>query len=242
MLCTHTTRPMKQLYSTMIHQSFHLLFASIFACGLLAVRIWFSREPTYVFLTWNLFLAWMPHVLSGLAAYAHQRRRWGMLLLLGGLWLLFFPNAPYILTDFLHLTQRAPIPLWYDMLLLAAFSWSGIFLALASLSTMHGIVKRHSGQVGGWLFAGATLVLGGLGVYVGRFLRWNSWDVFLSPTAVLADVAVRLLHPLAHRQTYAVTVLFSAFLFICYLTLAPAHLRDAAEHENCLTGGRIAIK
>jgi len=226
----------------MIHQSFQLLFASIFACGLLVVRIWFSREPTYVFLTWNLFLAWLPHVLSGLAAYAHRRNRWGMLLLLGGLWLLFFPNAPYILTDFLHLTQRAPIPLWYDMLLLAAFSWSGIFLALASLSTMHCIVRRHSGQVGGWLFACATLVLGGLGVYVGRFLRWNSWDVFLSPTAVLADVAGRLLHPLAHRQTYAVTILFSAFLFICYLTLAPACHRDAAEHENCLTGGRIAIK
>ena len=205
-----------------------LLFSSGFACSLLVVRIWFSREPIYVFLTWNLFLAWLPYVLSGLASCAHRRRRWGMLLLFSGGWLLFFPNAPYILTDFLHLVQRGPVPLWYDVLLLVAFSWTGVFLALTSLSTMHEIVKRYGGRIGGWLFAGAALVLGSLGVYLGRFLRWNSWDVFFSLTAVLADVAVRLLHPLAHRQAYAVTVFLSAFLFVCYLTLASGRHRDAA--------------
>jgi uncharacterized membrane protein len=222
------TCSIKQLCLTPMRQSFQLLFSSGFAGSLLTVRIAFSRDLTYRFLAWNLFLAWLPYVLSGLAAYAHRRRRWGMLLLLGGLWLLFFPNAPYILTDFLHLAPRGSIPVWYDVLLLAAFSWTGIMLALISLSTMQAIVKQHSGQVGGWIFASSTLVLGSLGVYLGRFLRWNSWDVFFSPTAVLVDVGGRLLHPLAHRQIYAVTILFSTFLFICYLTLIPARHREVA--------------
>jgi len=226
MIGVHSTRSAQPLHPTLIRRSIQLLFSSGFAVSLLIVRIAFSRELTYRFLAWNLFLAWLPYILGELAAYAYRRRHWGMLLSFGGLWLLFFPNAPYILTDFLHLIQRAPIPLWYDLLLLATFSWTGVSLALTSLATMHAIVGEHGGWIGGWFFAGATLALGGMGVYVGRFLRWNSWDVFFSPTAIFADVAVRLLHPLAHRQTYAVTVLFSAFLFVCYLTLAPTRSRD----------------
>jgi len=227
---TRIIRPIRRLHAIFAGQSFYpLLLSSVFAGGLLAVRVYFSREQTYVFLGWNLFLAWLPYVFGGLAAYAHRHRRWWVLLPAGGLWLLFFPNAPYILTDFLHLAQRGPIPLWYDMLLLAAFSWAGIFLALASLSSMHAIVRQHGGWVGGWLFALAALVLGSLGIYLGRFLRWNSWDLFSNPAAVLADVGVRLLHPLAHRQTYAVTILFSAFLFVCYLTLASARRREIRQ-------------
>lgn len=192
------------------------------------MRIYFSREATYVFLGWNLFLAWLPYLFSGLVTFTHTRRgRLG--LLFGGLWLLFFPNAPYILTDFLHLTQRGSIPLWYDVLLLAAFSWTGVFLALSSLALMHSVVRQHGGVIGGWAFTLLALVLGGLGIYLGRFLRWNSWDVFSNPAAVLNDVGVRLLHPLAHRQAYAVTILFSAFLFICYLTLTSTRQQTASR-------------
>jgi uncharacterized membrane protein len=228
MVRARVARPSGWLASTYIHHTLKLLLASGFAGGLLAVRIIFSREVTFIFLVWNLLLAWLPFILSGLTFYAHRRRRWGVLLLFAGLWLLFFPNAPYILTDLLHLTPRAPIPLWYDLLLLAAFAWTGIFLALASLATMHAIVRERGGWLGGWLFAGAALALGSLGVYFGRFLRWNSWDVFFQPAAVLSDLGVRLIHPLAHCQAYKVSIPFFIFLFVCYLTLGSARHTGSA--------------
>ena len=202
-----------------VRQAFALLLSSSFAGALLGVRILYSQEVTYCFLGWNLFLAWLPFGFSLLAVWAHRGRRCAIMLPVAGLWLLFFPNAPYLLTDFLHLGSRPPVPIWYDVILLAAFSWAGIHLALASLAIMHAVVVDRAGQLLGWLFALAALVAGSLGVYVGRFLRWNSWDVFSQPGAIAADLIVRLLHPLAHRQIYLVTALLAAFLFICYLTL-----------------------
>ena len=221
-----------RLTAALFSQGSYLILSSGFAISLLAVRIYFSRGPTYFFLTWNLFLAWLPYLFALCARYAHQRQRFGWVLVFGALWLLFFPNAPYILTDFLHLAPRSPIPMWYDIFLLAAYSWAGLSLALTSLGTMHWIARERVGRVGGWLFAATMLVLASLGVYLGRFLGWNSWDIFAEPVAILADFAVRLRHPLLHIQTYAVTSLFSAFLFICYLPLAHAHPKALWERSR----------
>jgi uncharacterized membrane protein len=192
-----------------------------FAISLLVVRILLTRQLTYIFLVWNLFLAWLPYLLSVLVTYACRRHLWLGALPAAGCWLLFFPNAPYIITDFLHLAPRAPIPQWYDLLILASFSWTGMFLALVSLATLHTIVGERIGRLGGWAFATLALALGSLGIYLGRFLRWNSWDLFFNTRTVLADLGTRALHPLAYRQTYAVTILFFAFLFTCYLIMAP---------------------
>lgn len=196
-----------------------LLLSSVFAVGLLIVRILYSGHITYVFLGWNLFLAWLPYLFGMLAVYASHRRQWLAALISGVLWLVFFPNAPYILTDFLHLDQRWPVPLWYDVILLASFSWTGVFLALNSLSALHSVVTERFSGLAGWLFAFVALALCGLGVYVGRFLRWNSWDVFSNLWGVAGDLAIRLRHPITHRQAYAVSSLFSVFLLMCYLTV-----------------------
>lgn len=185
---------------------------------------------TYAFLLWNLFLAWIPYLSSLWAAYIHQLHpgRWWCLLVPGGLWLIFFPNAPYILTDFLHLRTRAPIPIWYDVGMLTFFAWTGLFLAVFSLRTMQSLVRSYLGSVASWLFVFVTLGLGGLGIYIGRFLRWNSWDLLLHPRGVLTDIAIRLSNPWRHPGTWGVTLLFAAFLLICYLTLSTIPSREQA--------------
>lgn len=190
-----------------------------------------SRTLTYAFLVWNLFLAWIPY-LSGLwAASLHQRypARWWTLIIPGALWLSFFPNAPYIVTDFLHLQERAPIPLWYDIGMLTVFAWTGLLLAVFSLRTMQTLVKSFLGSAVSWLFVVGSLGLGGLGIYIGRFLRWNSWDLLLHPRSVLADVIIRLANPWNHPGTLGVTFLFGAFLLVCYLTfsLVPSYENSA---------------
>jgi uncharacterized membrane protein len=134
--------------------------------------------------------------------------------------MVFLPNGPYILTDFWHLQEQAGVPLWFDIGLLAAFAWAGLVSAVYSMRTMHKLVRDIAGPLVGWSFAAGTAGLAGLGVYLGRFLRWNSWDLVLNPKGVLADVAIRLADPLQHPRTLGVTLLFAAILFVCYLAFA----------------------
>lgn len=196
-----------------------IILSTLFALALLAARVLQSRSFAYQNLPWNLFLAWLPYLFSMWAAalYASRPGRWWVIIFPGFLWLVFFPNAPYILTDFLHLTKRPSIPIWYDILMLATFAWTGCFLAIASLRTMQMLVKYHLGWLMSWIFVGAVLTLGGLGIFLGRFLRWNSWDIFISPKEIFYDVAIRVVNPLSNLNFFGFTLLFTTFLLVCYL-------------------------
>jgi uncharacterized membrane protein len=210
-----------------------LVYAIVLSTGL-ALTLFVGRIVlsntwlVYRNLVWNLFLAWIPYVFSVAAAalYRMAPRHWWLLLPPAAVWLVFFPNAPYILTDFLHLEERDGIPLWYDILLLASFAWTGLFLAITSLRTMQALVRTYLGWVVSWLFAGVALGLSGLGIYLGRFERWNSWDLLIHPKKILADVAIRLINPTDNLRFFGFTILFTAFLLVCYLTFISVHRID----------------
>ena len=196
-----------------------LLLSSLLACALLVLRVRLSGSPSFVFMSWNLILAWVPYGCSLAATYIAERRpsAWWRLLIPGVLWLLFFPNALYLVTDFVHLRPRMAIPLWYDIGMLAAFAWSGCFLAVASLRAMQHLVASYVGGLASWLFVLGVIGLNGLGVYMGRFLRWNSWDVFVNPRGVLADTLPLVADPFANRQAAGAIAVFSALLLVCYV-------------------------
>lgn len=198
-----------------------VLFASGLACTLYAGRVILSGELTFLFLVWNLFLAWIPYLVSLCSAgvYRLQPRLWGLLLLPAAGWLLFLPNAPYLVTDLIHLAPRPPVPLWYDLGLLATFAWAGLFLGLFSLRAMQAIVRDLAGGPVSWLFVAGVIGLSGLGIYIGRFLRWNSWDLFFHPQPIVREVTTLISTPAGSLQTLGVTILFAAFLLVCYLTL-----------------------
>lgn len=129
----------------------------------------------YRFLIFNLFLACIPLGLStALRVASHWRFHWTIQLPLFSLWLLFLPNAPYILTDILHLTWASHAPAWYDLALLLSCAGTGLLLGYLSLMDVQGIVARSFGAVSGWIFALVSLVLSGFAIYLGRFLRGNS--------------------------------------------------------------------
>ncbi len=161
-----------------------LLVASALCVATVEVRIRHSHDASYRFLDWNLFLAWIPLALA-LAAHASYRRGHRVLTVpLGMLWLLFFPNAPYMLTDFIHLRQSPTTPLWYDGLMISSFAWTALLLGFVSLYLMQTIWHRAAGALLGWVGVIGALALGSLGVYVGRFVGYNSWDALLHPIAV----------------------------------------------------------
>lgn len=203
-----------------------VVLSTFLAMGFYAGRVVLSGSwVVYRNLVWNLFLAWLPYGFSVVAAGLHQMypKRWYFLLAPAGLWLAFFPNAPYLLTDFLHLEERPYVPLWYDIGLLATFAWSGLFLAIASLRTMQGLMRAYLGQILSWMFALGALGLGGLGLYLGRFSRWNSWDLLLQPKDILKDVLSRFVNPLNNLSFFGFTAMFTAFLLVCYLTFIGVH-------------------
>ena len=212
----------KQFHRLALSQGLYpVVLSTLFAFTLLAGRVYLSRQWTYLFLVWNLFLAWIPYLTSLWTSpvYPRQSRRWGYLLLPGLLWLAFFPNAPYIVTDFLHLQHRPPVPVWYDMGLISIFAWTGLFLAVFSLRAMQMLVKTAAGPVLSWLFVVSVMGLSGLGIYIGRFLGWNSWDLFIHPEAVLTDILIRFPNPFQHTATFGVSLMFALFLLVCYLTV-----------------------
>ena len=206
------------------HRLYPLLASTALVFFFFAVRVFLSGERTYIFLIWNLFLAWLPYWFS-LAAYSlfhRPKRRWLLIVSFSALWLLFLPNAPYIMTDLLHLTQRDSIPLWFDVGFLISIGMNGLFLAIASLRAMQVVVEKLAGPVLSWLFVLTGIGLSGLGVYMGRFLRWNSWDILNNPLDILKDTARPLIFPQRYTEELGFIFMFAALLLVGYLMLAPA--------------------
>ena len=222
---------MSKLHGILVtHRFYPLVASSALAAVLLAGRVFLSGRITLVFLAWNLTLAWIPWVCSTIASTA---RRPSSVLIAGAVWIAFLPNAPYLVTDFLHLSLRAPIPLWYDIALLACFAWSGCLLAIVSLRAMHELVAKRFGALVGWGFVAASAGLSGLGIYIGRFLRWNSWDLAMRPAAMLEDLRTMLASPGMYPRTFGVTATFAAMFFATYLVFeAGRSPRSAVEVER----------
>jgi uncharacterized membrane protein len=187
---------------------------------LVALRVHYTSHVTFMFLVWNIFLAIIPYMISTMLVLYHEKIRNRFVLAIPFLlWLCFFPNAPYILTDLFHLRPRTGVPYWYDLALILFFAWNGLMLGYASLMDIQTVITSRFNRWAGWVVAIASLILGSFGIYLGRYLRWNSWDVVSSPQDLLYDISIRVLNPTDHPQTYGVTIIFSVFLIVGYLLL-----------------------
>jgi uncharacterized membrane protein len=193
-----------------------IAFACLFCLALLAGRIAMSDRTSFFFLSWNLALAAIPLVFA-VAAVGLSRLRWtyaSLALLIP--WLLFLPNAPYILTDLMHLKARAPIPLWYDLVMLLSFALTGLLLGFLSMVCAERVLLTVFKRPVVMVIHGAVLFLCGFGIYLGRFLRWNSWEIATRPKSFLYVVGDRFLDPTEHPKTWAVTLLIGTLLIIMY--------------------------
>jgi uncharacterized membrane protein len=203
---------------------------SALVVAMVAVRVVYTGNDYHTNLVWNLFLAWIPF---GVAMYVYDSYRRGtgrvQLWTAGAVWLVFFPNAMYIVTDFKWLRDSAGAPIWYDVVLVASAAWCGLLLGFMSLYLMQAVVRDALGAGRAWVFVFGTLALGSFGVYLGRFERWNSWDVFTRPRLLAQDILPALAHPQDYPKAVAVTVLFTAFLAMSYLVFYAFAQPETAE-------------
>jgi uncharacterized membrane protein len=201
------------------HGFLPVVLGTVAAVAMLALRLDWSERASYAFLPWNLFLAWAPYLLSLVARLLMARglgRGWLLAPLALG-WLALFPNAPYLLTDFIHLRQRPVVPLWFDAALLALFAATGWLMGLLSLEVWKEWLEQRWGRARAWAFVAATSVLCGYGIYLGRIERWNSWDVLAEPQRLLSAMAAHLRAPGAFPYLPQLTVLFAGLVLLSYV-------------------------
>ena len=213
-----------------------LLLCSALALLLLGARIVYTGTEEYRNLAWNLVLAWVPFALALVVYDRHRRGASPVALLLpGAVWLLFLPNAPYLLTDIFLLRYLGGVPIWFDVVLVTAFAWTGLLLGFISLYLVQSVARAILGSNAAWGLVAGALALSSFGIYLGRFLRWNSWDFVLRPTGLAASIWERFSDPVAGAKLVGVTVLLSAFLsaayFVLYSFLGLA-LQDARERAR----------
>ena len=198
----------------------HSLMISVSAGILLIIfRVIYSGEPDYLFLIWNLFLAYIPLFISRYIELKHSiQDKTGLLVIFLMFWLLFYPNAPYIITDFFHLFERPEAPLWLDLIIITIFAWNGLIAGFLSLHSMQKIISTKTGTKASWMFVILILILASFGVYIGRYLRYNSWDVFFMPFYLFRDLAFIAIHPGHNKDAYGMTIGLSMFLITSYFS------------------------
>lgn len=216
-----------KLLSYFSHNKYRLvMFFLLAGATIVSVAIWrfrsdYSRTIHYAFLVWNLFLAWIPFVISYFTyTLTLNRRQISVIIPLAAFfWLIFFPNAPYILTDFQHLAvlKWRDLPVWYDVMMLMWFAFTGVLLGMVSLFLMQEIVRREFGRWVGWSFVAVVAALSSAGIYVGRFLRWNSWDVLRDARGMASFTLQHVQDP--SLQSVVFIGLFTAFFLFLYTTL-----------------------
>lgn len=202
------------------HLTILLIVMSLISFAMSLFRVFFTKSEMFLFLNWNLFLAIIPWILSTVLLIKPDMhyKRWYVLALLIS-WLLFFPNAPYILTDLFHLRDELTMPLWYDLIMILSFAWTGLLFGFVSLFNIEAFLKRHISHNLVPAISVFLLFLGSFGIYVGRYLRWNSWDVIQEPINLLYDIGVNIKNPFTHPRAWAMTLLMGVLLNMFYWSL-----------------------
>jgi uncharacterized membrane protein len=204
-----------------------LVAATLTGVALVACRVLATGALRYSFLVWNVFLAWIP-VVAALVLHGQRGKAFGLAWSapVAIVWLLFFPNAPYIATDLMHLRLVGAAPLWFDTMLLLWFATLGLVLGFVSLFLVHRRMDEAWGPLAGWAAVLVMSALSGFGIYLGRFGRWNSWDVLMRPTRLLWYTWDNLRHPFFYARTLSSSVVIALFFLFVYLILhALVHLK-----------------
>lgn len=198
-----------------------LALMSLISIGFSVVRIITTGTTTYWFLIWNLFLAWLPMLLAWWLVGRLRQQRWQQPtnLLITALWLGFLPNAFYITSDIIHLQDMSRTGSLYDLVMLVSFAFSGLVLGYLSLFAVHAHLRRRFSSRATWFMTQAILLLCSFAIYLGHYLRWNSWDVLINPAGILFDVSEPFVNPAAHPQVFTTTLMFFVLLSGFYIVI-----------------------
>ncbi len=205
-----------------------LIYSVGFSILLYVFRVWYTGSLLFLFIPWNLFLAWLPLLFSSMIKDEKFSFKNVMFFCL---WLLFFPNSPYLITDLFHLEQREGVPLYYDLVLLFMAAWNGLLMGLYSLRNIEQLLLKRFSVTKVKLMLLSFFALCGFGIYLGRYDRYNSWHLVTQPFDLMEGIFSKIISPASHPRVWAVTILFAVVLLLIYETLKkmPAHFSEQAS-------------
>ena len=210
-----------------------LLTAFLLFIGLLIIfRTFYSGTLRYYFLVWNLFLAWIPYILSTFITSYSKKEKWKQLFIASS-WLLFFPNALYIVTDLVHLQHATNMPWWFDAMLLFTAAFAGLMMAFVSLRNMEKYLSTLLNKNIVHVLSFSLMFLGSFGVYLGRFERWNSWNIINDPFSLAGNILSCIMNPIDNAKVWAITILFTGVYSLLYYSV---RMLPKAFAENNNTG------
>jgi len=184
----------------------------------LAVRVLLTGSHRFLFIPWNLLLAWISLLLAVLLVRNLKHFAWRSWrhILLSCLWLAFLPNTWYVLTDFIHISPNGEISQLFDIVLIILLVFIGFLLGFASLFLVHRELLRRFSRQRSYLFVELIILISSFAIYIGRDLRWNSWDVITNP-GVIVNVSDAIIDPFGSPRALNVTVLFFSLISLLYL-------------------------
>jgi len=205
-----------------------LSLSMFFGILLVVVRMIHTGRSTFIFLPWNLFLAYLPYLITEYLSHQRQtarqhkkRDRWIFSALCLG-WLLVIPNSFYIITDLFHLGDwynDRLMPSWYDLAMILSFAWNGLLLGVLSVRQMEKILTPRLPAHNELFFLYPVMWMNALGVYIGRYLRFNSWDLVTDPFHLFRDILHMLIHPLRSQMAWGMIFCYSILMTLIYLML-----------------------
>jgi uncharacterized membrane protein len=197
-----------------------LTLSMVFSIAMAMARVAHTGKLTYISLIWNLFLAWFPYMIS---SWLQQRplvqANRLQFAAISCVWLLFIPNSFYILTDLFHLGEHTDAPMWFDLALIISFAWDGLLLGVLSVRQMERMTQRFMPGKHELFFIYPIMWLNALGVYIGRYPRFNSWDIITNPVGLSAYILKMLWHPIQYKYAWGMVACFSVFMTLVYLTI-----------------------
>jgi len=207
-----------------------LLFTSLSSVWLFLFGVIFYDSGFLWFLNWNLFLAWLPLISAWMLCHHLKKNRWLSVqgIVWSVVWLVFLPNSFYIASDFVHLKVTATRALLFTIVMLMSFTINGMILGFSSLYLVHReLVKRLKPTTAHGVVTG-VLLLSSFAIYLGRYLRWNTWDLLINPAGLIFDISDRLINPSSYAETFRITFVFFVLLSSLYATIwqATRTLRD----------------
>jgi uncharacterized membrane protein len=196
-----------------------LAASAAFSVLMVAARVVYTGKLTFIFFVWNLFLAYVPLFITGWLQQNPRliEARWKFAAAFI-CWLLFIPNAFYIITDLFHLQTYYGMPVWFDLALIFSFAWNGLLPGIISVRSMERMTRLHLGYRNELWFIYPIMCLNAFGVYIGRFMRFNSWDIITSPFGLTADIADIIFHPFEYKHAWGMVACYSILMSIIYIT------------------------
>lgn len=202
-----------------------LLVSNIVSVLLFGLRVVGTQTTDYWFLFWNLLLAWVPVLFAWLLIRALRSRAWSQPLpvALSLLWLGFLPNSFYLMSDLIHLRSTGDIGILYDAVFMLSFIWNGLVAGFLSMIMVHKKLKERRHRLAAIPIMLGVMLLASFAIYLGRNLRWNTWDVLINPAGLLFDVSEQVVNPFDHLQSFATTATFFLLIGSMYYVVWTAY-------------------